>query len=214
MERSNDHQWFEGVKKLRNIDHFRSSTHKCYIRVLHAAQDAKEVDVYFNHRRVIKSMPFKQVSQYLPINEEKIQVDIYPTGTSSQTLFSKKVIPKPNSYITIVMFGNEHDFRLKHFIDDFHVPYGETKFKCIHVASLISNLDIAVQNGDVVFPNVKYRQETPYLPLTPMTVSLEGRVAGTKEILLKMNHLTFYPNQTYSIYFVNDQTLDYWILMN
>ncbi len=85
------------------------------------------------------------------------------------------------------------------YLDDPTVPSGETKVKFIHLSPDAPAVDIAVKGGDVIFPDISFKQATDYLGLTPMTVNLEARVAGSKNSVLSVPNVKLSPNQAYTI---------------
>lgn len=176
-----------------------TSTQPSYVRVLHAVPDAPNVDVYVNGNRVLRDVAFKDVSDYLTLPAGKYHIDVYPAGTSVTTVISKKVKIDPGKIYTLAAVGTLNKLQLLPFIDDPTVPGGETKVKFIHLSPDAPSVDIAVKGGDVIFPNVSFKQATDYLGLTPMTVNLEARVAGSKNTVLSVPNVKLTPNQAYTI---------------
>lgn len=172
------------------------------VRVIHAAPGAPNVDVYVNGNKLLADFPYKKLSEYMPIPAGKYQIDIYPAGNMTETLISKKVTVEPGKSYTLAVIKSDKFLRLLSFSNDPRVPAGETKVRFIHLSPDAPAVDIAVKNGDVVFSNVSYRQTTDYLGLTPMTVDLEARVAGSKNIVLPLPGLRFSPNEAYTVFAV------------
>jgi hypothetical protein len=83
--------------------------------------------------------------------------------------------------------------------DDEMVPPGETKVRFLHLSPTAPKVDIAVKKGDVIFSDLEFRSVTNYLPLTPMTVDLEIRLAGTKDVVLPINRVNVKPDLAYTI---------------
>ena len=176
-----------------------TSAQPSYVRVLHAVPDAPNVDVYVNGNRVLRDVAFKDVSDYLSLPAGKYHIDVYPAGTSVTTVISKKVKIDPGKIYTLAAVGSLNKMQLLPYIDDPTVPNGETKVKFIHLSPDAPAVDIAVKGGDVIFPDVSFKQATDYLGLTPMTVNLEARVAGSKNSVLSVPNVKLNPNQAYTI---------------
>ncbi len=170
-----------------------------YVRVLHAVPDAPNVDVYINANRVLKNVAFKDVSEYLTLPAGSYHIDIYPTGNSVTTVISKKIRVETGKVYTLAAVGSGNKLQLLPYLDDPTVPGNETKVRFIHLSPDAPAVDIAVKGGDVVFPNVSFKQATNYLGLTPMTVNLEARAAGTKNSVLTVPNVSLKPNQAYTI---------------
>lgn len=92
--------------------------------------------------------------------------------------------------------------RLLIYLNQPEVPLNEAKVRFIHLSPDTPPLDIAVKDRDVIFPKVSYKQATEYLGLTPMTVDLEVRMSGSKEIVLPMSKVQFKTNDSYTIVFL------------
>ncbi|MBW3113216.1 MULTISPECIES: DUF4397 domain-containing protein [Bacillaceae] len=176
-----------------------TSAQPSYVRVLHAVPDAPNVDVYVNGNRVLRDVAFKDVSDYLTLPAGKYHIDVYPAGTSVTTVISKKVKIDPGKIYTLAAVGTLNKMQLLPYLDDPTVPSGETKVKFIHLSPDAPAVDIAVKGGDVIFPDISFKQATDYLGLTPMTVNLEARVAGSKNSVLSVPNVKFEQNQAYTI---------------
>lgn len=170
------------------------------VRVLHAAPGAGNVDIYVNGNRILRDFPFKQSSNYLSLPAGKYQIDIYPAGNMVSTVISKKVTVEGGRFYTLAAIGQpEKQLRLLAYEDEPRVPAGEAKVRFIHLSPDAPAVDIAVKNRDVIFPNVSYKQATNYLGLSPMTVDLEARVAGTNNVALSLPGVQLRPNEVYTI---------------
>jgi hypothetical protein len=169
------------------------------LRFLHAAPDVKLIDIYINGSRVLRDFDYKNNSSHMQLAPGKYQVDIYPAGETVSTVISKKVTVEPARIYTAAIAGPASKLRLLIFEDQPITPVGETKTRFIHLSPDAPAVDIAGKNGDIIFPNVSFRQATTYLGLTPMTVTLEARVAGTKNTVLTIPNVKLDPNNSYSI---------------
>jgi hypothetical protein len=169
------------------------------VRVVHASPDAPNVDIYVNGNRILKDFPYKDVSGYLSLPAGKYQIDIYPAGNMVSTVLSKKVTVEGGKSYTLAAAGPAGKLRLVTFEDKPSVPAGETKARFIHLSADAPAVDIAVKKGDVIFPNVSFRQATSYLGLSPMTVDLEVRVAGSSNTVLPLPGVKLEPNKAYTI---------------
>lgn len=169
------------------------------IRFIHASDDASNVDIYVNGSRVLKDFPYKEASTYLPLPAGKYQVDIYPAGNMVSTVLSRKIIVGQGKNYSFLFSGGVKNLKWLALEDEHHVPYGETKVRFIHLANDAPAVDIAVKDRDVIFSNIAYRKFTSYLGLSPMTVDLEARIAGSKNVVLSIPHVRLEPNKVYSI---------------
>lgn len=169
------------------------------IRFLHTSIDSPNIDIYINSERVVRDLPFKQVSSVFDLNPGKYHIDIYPTGNMVDSVLNKTLSIESGKSYTLTAIGSVKKMRLLSFMDSPLVPLNEAKVRFIHLSPDLIPIDIAVRNRDVVFPNISFKQATEYLGLTPMTVDLEVREAGSRNVILPMPKLQFKPNESYTI---------------
>ncbi|WP_160721169.1 DUF4397 domain-containing protein [Bacillus sp. USDA818B3_A] len=172
------------------------------IRFLHTSPDSPNVDIYINGNRVIKDLAYKHISQILLLKTGKYHIDIYPSGNSVDSVLNKNITIEEGKSYTLTTIDSVKKMRLLLYENHPEVPVNEAKVRFIHLSPDTPELDIAVKERDVIFPNVSYKQATDYLGLTPMTVDLEARAAGSKDILLPLPKMTFKPNQSCTIFFL------------
>lgn len=172
------------------------------VRFLHTSPDSPNVDVYIDGQRVIRDLPFKNVSSILSLRAGKHHVDIYPTGNMVDSVLNKKITVEPGKSYTLAAIDSIKKMRLLVFQNQPTVPVNESKVRFIHLSPDTPPLDIAVKDRDVIFPKVSYKQATEYLGLTPMTVDLEARDSDNKNVLLPMSRAQFRANEIYTIVFV------------
>ncbi|MCA1054542.1 DUF4397 domain-containing protein [Rossellomorea aquimaris] len=191
-------KYMNAAIREQQMDIYRASQ-PSYVRVLHAVPDAPNVDVYINANRVLRDVAFKDISDYLTLPAGKYHIDIYPAGTGVSTLISKKVKIEPGKVYTLAAAGTSNKLQLLPYLDDPAVPPGETKLKFIHLSPDAPSVDIGVKGGDTVFADISYKEASDYLTLTPMTVNLEARKAGTKDKVLDIPNVKLEPNQSYTV---------------
>ncbi|MCP1159217.1 DUF4397 domain-containing protein [Bacillus infantis] len=185
--------------RMDAVQQHESMRQPAMVRVVHASPDAPNVDIYVNGNRILKDFPYKDVSGYLSLPAGKYQIDIYPAGDMVSTVLSKKVTVEGGKSYTLAAAGPAAKLKLLAFEDQPSVPSGETKVRFIHLSPDAPAVDIAVKKGDVIFPNISFRQATQYLGLTPMTVDLEVRVAGSSNTVLSLPGVKLQPNKVYTI---------------
>jgi hypothetical protein len=169
------------------------------VRIVHASPDAGPVDIYVNGTRILRDFPYKEASDYLSLPAGRYQVDIYPAGNMVSTVLSRKVTVESGKIYTVAAAGNAAKLKLVILEDHPAVPSGETKIRFVHLSPDAPAVDIAVKNRDVIFPNISFRQASRYLALTPMTVDLEARIAGTSNVALSIPRVQFKADQVYTL---------------
>ncbi|WP_176215167.1 DUF4397 domain-containing protein [Cytobacillus gottheilii] len=176
------------------------------VRLLHAAHDFEKTDVYLNGSRVLQEFQYAEASSYLSLPAGTYQLDVYPAGTTIQTIISQKIKIEPGKAYTITASKVEDNVKATLFEDDQIVPHGEAAFRFIHLSTDAPSIDLAVKNGDVVFHSIEYREASEYLGISPMTVHLHARVAGSDNHIHSLDNLVFKANHIYTIFLVGSVT--------
>lgn len=187
------------MNKAMTIRNIQQSQAEGRIRFLHTSPDSPDVDIYINGQMQVKHLPFRVASNYLALKPGKYHIDIYPTGNSVDSVLNKTITVEPGKSYTLATIDSVKKMRLLPYLNQPEVPPNESKIRFLHLSSDTGALDIAVKDRDVVFPNVSYKQVTEYLGIMPMTVDLEVRDVGTKNVVLPLPKVQFRPNETYTI---------------
>jgi hypothetical protein len=173
-------------------DFFLEHQSEAKIRFLHASPDTANVEVYVNGLPTENKMNSKRITEYISLKKGKHQIEWYST---ENTLVSEQVLIEPGNSYTLALINGS----LSPYLNHPEVPIGESKVRFLHISSTCPPIDIAVKDRDVIFPNLSFKGVTDYLGLTPMTVDLEVRVSGTKNVILPMPKSKFLPNTAYTI---------------
>ncbi len=195
--------YLKHIKNMNKALQMRNNQHQpladSMVRFLHTSPDAPNFDIYINGQLTLKNLPFKQISTYFSLKAGKYHIDIYPTGNMVESVLNKKITVETGKSYTLAAIDPVNKLRLLAYHTEPVVPANESKIRFIHLAKDIEPVDFAVKDRDVVFPNVAYKKASDYLGITPMTVDLELREAGTKNVTLSIPKAQFMPNQAYSI---------------
>ncbi|WML53791.1 DUF4397 domain-containing protein [Neobacillus sp. PS3-12] len=178
---------------------------KANIRFLQAVSDTQYVDVFINKELVVDWLPFQSVSNYVSLLPGTYTIDILSSTDRKNKLLSTNIIIQNDQIYTLVLVGKGEETEL-YMVHNFpKVPFGEAKMRFLHLAPELPTIDFAVKDRDVVFENIAFQQVTDYLGLTPMTVDLELRTAGSKQVILPMPKLKFKANEACTIVLVGSK---------
>jgi hypothetical protein len=178
---------------------------KANIRILQAVCDTQYVDVFLNQELVVDWLPFRSVSNYISLFPGTYTIDILSSTDHKNKLLSTNIIIQNDQIYTLALVGKAEETE-PYIVHNFpNVPFGEAKMRFLHLAPELPVLDFAVKDRDVVFENVAFQQVTDYLGLTPMTVDLELRTAGSKQVILPMPKLKFKANEASTIVLVGSK---------
>ncbi|TYS63587.1 DUF4397 domain-containing protein [Sutcliffiella horikoshii] len=172
------------------------SNNRSQLRILHAAPGIMAVDVLVNNNPVWKDLRYTNSSRYVDIKPTNNQIEVIQNG---QKLITGTLQANTDMNYTIAIAGTKDKLQLIPIVDDSTVPQSESKLRFWHLSPDAPSVDIAVKKGDIVFSDIAYGGISDYLGLTPMTVDLEIRVAGTKDIVLHLNRVSLKPDVAYTI---------------
>ncbi|KGX91425.1 DUF4397 domain-containing protein [Pontibacillus marinus] len=174
-----------------------SSQQQSFVRAFHASPNAPAVDIYVNDQKLLENVQYKQTSDYIPVMPGSYRIKITPAGQSQAVLTQDVEVPS-NAAITLAAAGNVEDLTLVPYQDDRTPVQEKAKARFIHLSPDAPAVDIAVKGGDVLFSNVGFKQSTDYLTLSPTTVDLEVRPAGSNQVVLTIPNVKLDANQIYN----------------
>ncbi|MES1045181.1 DUF4397 domain-containing protein [Heyndrickxia oleronia] len=180
-----------------------------FIRFLHATQSLKGVDVYLNGKKILYNFSFKEISQYITLPVGIYLIEIYPQGSTSTPIIRKEVKLKENNHYTLPLISKDKTYQLLEYIDDNKIQSPITNIRVINLSPFYKNIDVSIKNGNTLFSTIGFKEATPYLTLTPMTVDLEIKDSLTKETIREITNTTFKPNLHYSIVLLNHSVIIY-----
>lgn len=177
------------------------------LRIFHSAETTDKFHVYIDGVPISKTLPYKEENQYRFIPPGKHQITLCSSGDINETILKKEITLAPNRYYTLVTTANAQDTGMIAFEDQPTVPVGEAKVRFLNLSSEAREIDIAVKNRDVIFSNIHSGNGTTYLGITPMSLELEARKTGTKEVVLHLPLLRFEPNTAYTVLILENDVI-------
>jgi len=158
------------------------------VRVIHASQDTPPLDALVNDVGLFSSVAFSQTTQYLPLAPGSYNVKFVPAGATGPVLASTTLAVESQKDYTVVVVGAQASMDTVVLADDNTSPAsGQARLRFVHLSPEVpaggQPLDVAVQNGPLLFSNVPYKGASDYLPLATGTYTVELRVAGTSTVV-------------------------------
>jgi len=196
----------ENVAKAleQDRDHVSNSSQKepGRIRVLHAAPNAGNVDIYVNETKIFSNYPYQRLSEYMSLPPGKYQVDVYPAGNQTNTVLSQRILVEPLQSVTLAITVKDQKYKLVAIPDTIQVPMGEAKLRIVHLSPDAPAVDIGIKDGAAIFKNLSYREHTNHLAITPTIADLEVRAGGTKQVVLQLENIDFKQGTPYTLYII------------
>ncbi len=142
---------------------------KAYLRFLHALPNDPpvNVDIYVNHRLIVKNFRFEDFTQYLPAAPGVYVIQIYPTGNKTEQLLSIHVTLEKGKSYTAAIIGTVSAVGLELFPDFQGTLDKNTSYmRFINLSPDTIGVDISVDGTPVVY-DLQYTEATDYLELAP-----------------------------------------------
>ena len=184
-----------------------SATGTALVRVAHLSPNTPAVDIWLDGKVVdgLKNVPFKAVSGYLSIPAGKHDIAVYVAGTSSNPAIDVKGLALDAKAYTVAAIGvlggtGAQALKPAVFVDDLTSKAGKARVRVIHASPDAPAVDVAVQGGAVVVPNLAYPSATGYLELDAGAYPLEIRAAGMMAAVFKFSTPALEAGKVYTVF--------------
>lgn len=174
-----------------------------YIRILHASPDAPPVDIYVNEKLIASNIAFKTFTEYYPLNPGVYNIKLYPTGQRQTPVIDRDLRVPPNGIYTVAAINKLSDIMLYPILDTpMPIPSGMVYVRFIHLSPGAPNVDVKLADGTTLFEDVKYKEVTDYILVSPGTYAFNVYPTGADQSILYVPNQTLKANRFYSIYAV------------
>lgn len=173
------------------------------IRVLHAVPNAPAVDVYANDNIILKNLPYKEVSSYIPVPSGNYNIKVYPTGKRTNPVIDTDVYIPEKSFYTIAAIGQLPDISLYPIQEP--VSANKTNMACVRFVHLSPNapaVDIKLPDDTTVFNNIPFKGIASYTCVPSGTYTFMVTPTGTSNVVLTVPDIKLNSGMFYTIYAV------------
>jgi hypothetical protein len=178
-----------------------SKEEKAKVLVVHASPDAPGVDLLIDNEKVNSSaIIFPNNTGYLEIEGGIHNIKINAAGTSTTVINADVEFTKDMNY-SLFACNVLNNIEAVLFSDDLTAPEsGKAHVRFIQMSADAPAVDVALDGGNVVFPNVAFKQGTTFTPLAAGSYDLEVRVAGTQTVVLDLEPITVDNGKIYTVF--------------
>ena len=160
------------------------------LRVVHAAADAGDVDIYVNDSVVVEGLAFGVATEYVfgPAGDDRTIKVTAAGGSVDEPLIDEQVDLAAGQAYEVIATGEGDD--LEATIAEVNLtplPEGQARGRLIHASPDADNIDVAVAEGETIFEDVEYREVSNYAPLDAGDYTLEVRPAGEDTVALELD---------------------------
>lgn len=185
-------------------NYYRDEVMKSYIRILHASPKSPPVDIYINDKPVVTNLRYKDFSEYLPVRSGNYNIKVYTAGKTFKPIIDTSFFVPPNEIYTISAIGTRPEdlslLPIKEPLLESNI--GKTYIKFAHLSPNAPNVDLTLPNGNILFKNVGYKENTDYIEVPPGKYAVEARLTGTDTPVLYVPNIHLKPRRFYTIYAV------------
>jgi hypothetical protein len=167
---------------------------------IHASPDAPGVDLLVDGTVVGTNLAFPNSTGYLSVPPGIRNVKVRVAGTST-TVIDANLPVAAGAYYTVIAADSVAQLTPLVLTDDLTSPtVGNAHVRFVHLSPNAPAVDIAVQGGGVLFPNISFLQSTPFTPVPLGTYNLEVRVAGTTTVVLSLSGVSLGEQGIYTLW--------------
>ena len=158
------------------------------VRVVHAAVDAPDVDVYVNESPLAQAVGFGTATEYvsLPAGDAR-QVRVTAAGTSiDETILETEVDLRPGQAYQLVATGEGEE--LEATVSEVNLtplPENQARIRVVHASPDAGNVDVAIADGPTLAEDVEFQEASDYATVDAGAYTIEVRPAGEETITLQ-----------------------------
>jgi hypothetical protein len=184
-----------------------SAADEAMVRVLHASPDAPAVDVKVNGSNVLTNVPFKAISDYLPVAAGTYNIKVCATGTATCVIDANLTFAANTKYT--VAATNVLASITAQVITDAPAPSASAaQVRVVHFSADTPAVDVLTQDGaTTVVDNLAYPNPTGYLSLPGGSYDLKVCAAADNNVCpLDPGALSLANGTSYSVFAVGSLT--------
>ncbi|MFD2171831.1 DUF4397 domain-containing protein [Tumebacillus lipolyticus] len=173
------------------------------VRFFHASPNTPGVDVYIDRKKVAEDIRFQGISDYIRIAPGRHRVQVFPYGKQVGALIDSNLTAGQGQTYTLAIAGMQREIRPLVFQDEpSKTKPGFARLKIVHLSPNTPAVDITLPSGKVLISHLIYKEKSPYLQVTPGRRDLQLRLAGKKDVVLRLPKMRFDAGVTYTLYIV------------
>lgn len=173
------------------------------VRVIHAAPDAPNVDVYSGDTKVLANVPFFTISDYLTVPAASTRFRVVPTGGAlSSAVIDTTLTLKIGRFYTISAVGLlTTPISAVVSEDDMSAPApGTSRVRVYHFSPNTPAVGVRIKGGATLIPSISFKQISPDAELLSGVYNLEVFVAPGGPTALAVDGLQLDAGRIYDIF--------------
>ncbi len=155
------------------------------LRLLHASPDAPAVNVLINGKFQFRNVIYRQTTPYIWLPADTYNVKVISADKTQAIVIDTNISLEAGKAYTVAAVGMLANIEPLVMEDSTDAPdWGRAKVRLVHTSPDAPAVDVAVKDGDVLFPNVAFKGVTDFKAVDSGSYNLEVRVAGSTDVAL------------------------------
>lgn len=188
---------------INNVNYYRANQPNSYIRIFHASPGAPAVDIYANGTPIVKNLPYKGFTQYLPLPAGNYNITVYPSGQTTTPVLNTDLFIPENTIFNTAAIGTLQNISIYPIPEPVAAQnFGRACIRFIHLSPNTPAVDVKFSNGTNVFNNVGFKDITNYACIPAGNYSFTVSPAGKHNTVITVPAIKLDSNNYYTIYAV------------
>jgi hypothetical protein len=170
------------------------------VMAVHTSPDAPEVDILVNDAVAKEGLEYTQNTDYVSVTAGTQNFKVYVPALE-ENIFDANLPITANVNYSVFAIDEvaEIDFLL--LVDDLTSPAaGNAHVRFIHLSPDAPAVDITDTDGNIVFGDYSFPQDSEFEPLPAGTYDLQVRLQGTDKVVLPLPGITLQDGKIYTVY--------------
>lgn len=175
-----------------------------YVRLVHIAARAPDVDIYLNDKLIIPSLKYREFTNYIKLPSGTYNIKVYRANNTDFPLADVDIFIAPKSVTTIAAYIQRRMLSLYPVDETPLTSPTEGKAK-IRIAQFIENMppvDVVLSNGTVLYKNVNFKDIRNYIELPIGRYTMLLKLANTDIDMLYVPNINLKSDKYYTLYLI------------
>lgn len=171
------------------------------VMAVHASPDAPAVNLLVDGTIAGTGLAYPNATAYLPVAAGTRNLKVNLAAAPGTTVIDAPVTVAAGTNYTVWAANFAASIEPVVTIDDLTPPAaGKAHVRFVHLSPDAPAVDVALDGGAVVFPNVSFKGFTAFTPLDAGSYDLEVRLAGTSTVALDVPPVTLEAGRIYTVW--------------
>jgi hypothetical protein len=172
---------------------------KAKVQVIHTSPDGPDIDFYADDTKEA-TLTYLANTPYLDVKEGTRNITVTIANTKASLINTAIPFTASKNYSLFVI---DSAAKISTLIlqDDLTPPAaGKAHVRFVHLSPNSPAFDVAIEGGNIIFPNQNFKTSSNFTPISASTVNLQLLYKGTTTIALTVPNITFVAGKIYTIY--------------